>query len=37
MIKLIRRECYLSEKNPIDKWKVQKGIFYFFWLDSIKQ
>ncbi len=33
--KVDRAIIYLSENEPIDKWKVQKGVFYFLWLDSI--
>jgi len=25
---------YLSQDKPIDKWKIQKGVFYFLWLNS---
>jgi hypothetical protein len=27
---------YLSLDNPMDKWKIQKGVFYFLWLNYIK-
>ncbi len=26
---------YLSKDKPVDKWKIQKGVFYFLWLDSL--
>lgn len=28
---------YLSQDVWMDKWKIQKGIFYYLWLDSINQ
>lgn len=34
--KVDRAIIFLAERDPIDKWKVQKGIFYFLWLDSIR-
>jgi hypothetical protein len=34
--KVDRAIIFLAEREPIDKWKVQKGIFYFLWLDSIR-
>ena len=34
--KVDRAIIFLAENEPIDKWKVQKGIFYFLWLDSIR-
>lgn len=27
---------YLSQNDWMDKWKIQKGVFYYIWLDSIK-
>lgn len=34
--KVDRAIIFLAENEPIDKWKVQKGVFYFLWLDSIR-
>jgi len=33
--KVDRAIVFLSENEWMDKWKIQKGIFYFLWLDSI--
>ncbi len=27
---------YLSQDNWLDKWKVQKGVFYYLWLYSVQ-
>jgi len=33
--KIDRAIVFLSENDWMDKWKIQKGVFYFLWLDSI--
>jgi hypothetical protein len=33
--KIDRAIIFLSENDWMDKWKIQKGVFYFLWLDSI--
>lgn len=27
---------YLSLDRPMDKWKIQKGVFYFLWLNGLR-
>lgn len=33
--KIDKAIIYLSQEKPVDKWKIQKGVFYYLWLDSI--
>ncbi len=33
--KIDKAIIYLSQDKPLDKWKIQKGVFYFLWLDSL--
>ncbi|MFZ3170154.1 MAG: hypothetical protein WA130_21290 [Candidatus Methanoperedens sp.] len=33
--KIDKAITYLSQDKPIDKWKIQKSVFYFLWLDSL--
>lgn len=33
--KIDKAIIYLSQDKPMDKWKIQKGVFYFLWLDSL--
>ncbi|MCK4796979.1 MAG: hypothetical protein KAT05_06330 [Spirochaetes bacterium] len=32
--KIDKAIIYISQDKPADKWKIQKGVFYFLWLET---